>query len=587
MTARFFYPVLSCLLFFFCSLGAQNFAGKADAYLMGRWAMGDSPGAWLLLAEQPPTQPQAHWSKEQRGRYVFEQLQTTAERSQAPLRGLLGERGVAHIPYWIVNALYLPELSSELAAELCSRPDVARILPNLPIRGADYRADPIDAALRDDQPEWGLVRIQADRLWALGLSGQGITVGGQDTGYDWQHPALINSYRGWDGASAQHDYHWHDAIHGQHPLNSDTLNPCGFDSPQPCDDGSHGTHTMGTMTGLAPDNLIGAAPQARWIGCRNMERGWGTPQSYIECFQWFLAPTDLQGGNPNPERAPHVINNSWGCPDIEGCLPSNFELMRLAVARLRHAGVVVVVSAGNDGPDCNSLANPAPIFGESFTVGATGKADTVTNFSSRGIVTSDGSNRLKPNVVAPGTQVRSCITGGGYAAYQGTSMAGPHVAGAVALLLSAAPEWAGQVERIEELLEQTALPLDMNQSCNGISTQIIPNPIFGYGRIDLWKALSVLRPDLVLDQPLATERLRLYPNPSADRVLLVTPFDMDQAHISLHTPLGQTVLRRTVVLERMYYLDITTLPEGLYILHLQSTEDPKKRCAAKLQIKRL
>ena len=171
-----------------------------------------------------------------------------------------------------------------------------------------------------------------------------MSIGGQDTGYDWIHPALQNSYRGTRaGVGADHNYNWHDAIHAQHPLNSDAFNPCGYDVTEPCDDGSHGTHTMGTMTGSkdADGMHIGIAPQAKWIGCRNMERGWGSPQSYIECFEWFLAPTNLQNQNANPDFAPHVINNSWGCPTVEGCNSDNFELMRIAVSNLRAAGVVV------------------------------------------------------------------------------------------------------------------------------------------------------------------------------------------------------------------------------------------------------
>jgi serine protease AprX len=122
------------------------------------------------------------------------------------------------------------------------------------------------------------------------LSGQGVVVGGQDTGYQWDHPAIKSQYRGWDGVEADHAYSWHDAIHED--LGSLDLNHCGFDSPVPCDDHGHGTHTMGTIVGGA-DNVgtqIGVAPGARWIGCRNMENGWGTPATYSECYEWFMAP---------------------------------------------------------------------------------------------------------------------------------------------------------------------------------------------------------------------------------------------------------------------------------------------------------
>lgn len=138
---------------------------------------------------------------------------------------------------------------------------------------------PIEAALNGAS-----LKFRRPDVWNMGYTGQGITVGGADTGYDWGHPAIQPKYRGWNGdaSTSQHNYNWHDAIHELNPLNNDTLgnpgtNPCGLDVTHPCDDGSHGTHTMGTMTGSDADNQIGVAPDAKWVGCRNMERGLGKP----------------------------------------------------------------------------------------------------------------------------------------------------------------------------------------------------------------------------------------------------------------------------------------------------------------------
>ena len=70
---------------------------------------------------------------------------------------------------------------------------------------------------------------------------------------------------------------------------------------------------MGTMVGATATRNLGMAPGARWIGCRNMEQGWGTPATYAECYEWFIAPYPA-GGDPfsdgDPSKAPHVINNS-------------------------------------------------------------------------------------------------------------------------------------------------------------------------------------------------------------------------------------------------------------------------------------
>lgn len=514
-------------------------------------------------------------TKSQKGQFVWAALKT-ATLAQSDLRAYLQNKQLFSQPLTVVNAIFAELPVAEILA-IAERDDVAKILPNLPIQAAfplrqpDENNQNLQTRAADDTLTWGIERVQAHRLWQKKVRGQNVVIGGQDTGYDWLHPALNSNYRGQNQTNADHNYNWHDAIHAKHPLNDDAFNPCGFDVNQPCDDGSHGTHTMGTMAGQTDDagQHIGLAPQAKWIGCRNMERGWGSPQSYIECFEWFLAPTDLQNQRPNPEQAPHVINNSWSCPNIEGCAPENFEIMRLAVANLRAAGVVVVVSAGNTGPDCNTIDAPAAIFGESFTIGATDINDTTIYFSSRGNVAIDGSGRMKPNVVAPGVNVRSSLPNNRYGSASGTSMAGPHVAGVVALLISADPTLAGQVERIEELLEKTADPVFSSQICNGILPTALPNPISGYGRVNTWAALSIIRPDLTHENPQNIDNLRLYPNPTADFLAVITPFDaVANTSIRIFNPLGQLVWEQQHSFTRILQLDLSALLKGAYYISI-------------------
>jgi serine protease AprX len=331
-----------------------------------------------------------------------------------------------------------------------------------------------------DAPEWNISKIHAPEVWAQGFQGQGITIGGQDTGYAWQHPALINQYRGWDGESVDHNYNWHDAIH------QSSGNPCGSDSQEPCDDHQlgHGTHTMGTMVGQETDlsNQIGVAPQAKWIGCRNMDQGVGSPATYIECYQWFLAPTDLNDQNPDPLKAPDVINNSWSCPVSEGC--SDPLVLQTVVEAVRAAGILTVHSAGNSGPICSSINTPSAIYDASFTVGNTDRYDQISLSSSRGPVTIDGSGRIKPDVSAPGTGIRSSLPGGRYGTLSGTSMAGPHVAGLAALLYSAHPELIGQVGQLERLITASAVPVSSNSQCGAIPDTSFPNNSSGWGRVD-------------------------------------------------------------------------------------------------------
>jgi subtilisin family serine protease len=225
-----------------------------------------------------------------------------------------------------------------------------------------------------------------------------------------------------------------------------------------------------------------------------MDNGIGTPQTYIECYQWFVAPTQIDGSNPDPTKAPNVINNSWACPISEGYTEP--DMLLAAVQNVRAAGILTVHSAGNSGASCGTVNTQAAIYDESFTVGNTTSTDTIAGSSSRGPVTIDGSNNQKPDVSAPGVGVRSALPGTSYGPKSGTSMAAPHVAGLVALLVSARPSVAGQVDELESIIRLTAVPLTTTQNCT-ISGSQVPNNTYGWGRIDAWAAYQmVLTPKL-------------------------------------------------------------------------------------------
>ena len=452
-------------------------------------ADGGETGFLVILAEQANLGAIAvRSSREARLRYVYDALREVALRSQVPLRAELDAAGVDYRPFYVVNMLLVTG-DRALVTRLAARPEVARIAANPRVRQVLPESQPSGAGLLAPQGvEWNVAHVNADDVWTLGYTGQGVVVAGQDTGYEWDHPALINQYRGYDGVTATHDYNWHDAIHANDP-HTGAGNPCGFDSPNPCDDDGHGTHTMGSIVGDdAAGNQIGVAPGARWVGCRNMEQGWGTPASYAECFEFFLAPYPV-GGDPFtdgvPALAPHVINNSWTCPPSEGC---EWDTLQPVVENVRAAGIVVVASAGNSGSACGTVDDPPAIYDATFTVGATDGSDIIASFSSRGAVTVDGSGRLKPDVSAPGVGVRSSVLGGQYGLKSGTSMAGPHVAGTVALLWSAMPDLVGEVDATERIIAQAALPR-VNTTCGGDPAGR-PNNVYGWGIVD---ALAAVR----------------------------------------------------------------------------------------------
>src|SRR3989442_4087718 len=177
-------------------------------------------------------------------------------------------------------------------------------------------------------------------------------------------------------------------------------------------------------------------------------------------MEFFLAPCPVNG-NPSqgdPAKAPDVTTNSWTCPPSEGC---SVNTLQSAVEGQRAAGIAMVVAAGNSGPGCSTIVDPPSFYDASYTVGAldTG-SDTIASFSSRGPVTADGSNRTKPDITAPGTSTRSSYNTSdtAYASLSGTSMATPHIVGGIALLLSAFPSLAGNVDAIESRLTSSAHP---------------------------------------------------------------------------------------------------------------------------------
>jgi len=457
--------------------------GKVSPWVAAATAAGGTTEILVVLTEQADLAAAAAVPDlTARRRAVRDVLWETAQRSQQGLRAWLDARGVRYRSFSIVNALHVSGADAALVAALAARPDVARIETNPRIR---QQLPLTKAATGGNQPEsieWNVNLVRATEMWAAGFTGQGIVLGNQDTGFQWDHPALRNQYRGWSGTAADHDYNWHDAIHSGGGV-------CGPNSPIPCDDYGHGTLTVGVSIGSdGGANQIGVAPGARWIGCRNMDQGWGTPATYLECLEFFLAPYPV-GGTPaqgDPARAPDVTNNSWLCPPEEGC---SWDTLQAAIEAQRAAGILTVVAAGNSGPSCSTVQDPPAIYDAAFSVGATDAGDNIASFSSLGPVTVDGSNRLKPDISAPGDNIRSSAPGGDYASASGTSLAAPHVAGAVALLWSASPALKGRVDATERALASSAVPRFSSQC--GDPGDAVPNNVFGWGRLDAMAAYAI------------------------------------------------------------------------------------------------
>jgi serine protease AprX len=409
------------------------------------------------------------------GRFVFDTLRAHADRTQAPMRELLDRLGVGFTPHWIVNAVTILGGDRDLVRTLASRSDVARIEPNDWVRSAILPTEP--AAPASNSPDgvgWNVSRVKAPTAWRHGFTGQGIVVGEIDTGFQWDHPALQPHYRGWDGSTADHNYNWFDEIAG---------------SPVPVDGNGHGTATLGSIVGDdGGSNKIGVAPGAQWIGCRAMDaNGEGSPETYIGCLEFMVAPTDLLGNNPDPSKAPVAVNNSWFCSIDDGECPDQSVLLT-AVQDVRAAGIVPVVAAGNSGPDCATIGinGPPAQYDQSFTVGAVTFENALASFSSRGPATFQGT-RIKPDMVGPGEDVRTSWPPNGYAFESGTSMASPHIVGVIALIYSAKPALIGNVDGTERLMERTASHYDSSE-CSSNGT--FPNNLYGWGLPDAGRAVK-------------------------------------------------------------------------------------------------
>jgi subtilisin family serine protease len=434
-------------------------AGAAVYVLAGR------PGLYgerlfVVLAEQADLSGlDTVAGRDQRVTATYRRLVDHAERTQAPLRRELDRWGLDYTPYYLVNAL-LVDAGPAVREWLSQRSDVDRVLIDQRLRPLPEPAP----ATRGERvsppgpPLWNIRLINADRAWdELRATGRGIVIGSSDSGVDGTHPLVRPSFRGGDDS-------WYD------PWNA---------TGRPTDRNGHGTHTVGTAVGQFG---VGVAPGAQWIGCVNLDRNLGSPSRYLECLQFMLAPFGRGGDalrDGRPARAAHVLTNSWGCPEIEGC---DLDSLRPATAALRAAGIFMVAAAGNSGPGCGSVEDPPAPYEDVFTVGAVDRRGTVTSFSSRG-PTPDG--RPKPDVMAPGEDIYSALPGSTYASYAGTSMATPHVAGVVALMWSANPRLVGDIDTTARLLRETTRPA----LAGGAVTCGRPENLYGAGMVDAYNAV--------------------------------------------------------------------------------------------------
>jgi subtilisin family serine protease len=479
-SAVLFASALVLVLFAAGSAQAGTIDPKYDEYLSTLPA-GTQVSVIIYLADQAPlaqlnAQLEAESASRQvRHERVINTLKEVASETQGPLLASLESARAAgqltgFTPYWISN-LVVAKMTVPMVRTIVARQDVAAIEPNFTvslIEPLPSNGPPIAAATAS------MRAINANRVWyEIGDTGAGALIGGLDTGVMGGHTALASRWRGLHVPSSQA---WLDLL--------------GTGTTFPTDTHSvgHGTHTMGTMCGLgaSTQDSIGVAYSAEWIACNaiNQNVGAAFDNDVIAAFQWFADPD----GNPvTTDDVPDVVQNSWG---INESFPGGYvdcdQRWWAVIDGCEAASCAVIFSAGNEGPAASTMRSPADritTLTNAFAVGAVdGNAAfpfPIAGFSSRGPSGCPGSatQKIKPEVSAPGVQVRSSTNTGGYINLDGTSMAGPHVSGTIALMRAARPNIG--VDAMKNILIATA----RDEGAVG------EDNTFGWGVIDAYGAV--------------------------------------------------------------------------------------------------
>jgi bacillopeptidase F len=448
MRRNFALAVLASLVLLSAAPAHAAQRSSALAQKLATLGPNETVSVFLEFTSHPELSP---YGRRTDGQPVIEALRTDADESQARVLDFLRSRGLGDRlqSFWINNSI-LVSLPSSMVSELESFGEIGLMELDSPVVGD---SDPRPTL---SSTEWNLPKVRATDVWnTYGLDGTGIVVGSMDTGFDPSHPAIASKWRG--GTNS-----WKDMVNA---------------GPLPYDDHGHGTHTIGTMVGgdgngpFATD--VGLAYNAKFISVKVLaaDNSFNSSATVVGGAQWMLDPD----GNPATDDFPAVINNSWGFFD------PMFQGFHAAVDAWRAVGIIPVFSLGNNGPNA-STSGPPGNYDNTIGVGATDINDVIAPFSSRGptpIGAGFPADQRKPDVSAPGASVLSSVPGGFYQYWYGTSMAAPHVAGTIALMLQAHGNTMS-FDEIVQILKTTSVDLgspgyDFN---------------YGYGRLDAFAAVT-------------------------------------------------------------------------------------------------
>lgn len=426
------------------------------------------------------------WSK--RGWFVYETLKAQADKTQAAAVAYLNTTGLTYKSYWIANRILVEQSNNVVLASLQQLPNVVAISAQKQYILYEPKTVAVPGVSKGIEPN--ISQVKAPEAWDLGFDGTGVIVANIDTGVRYSHQALVGSYRGNNGdGTFTHDYNW--------------FNPYTLSDNVPRDGNGHGTHTMGTMVGNdGGSNQIGIAPGAEWMACAGCPDGTCWDSALLGCGEFITAPTTTNGLNPNPDMRPNVVNNSWG-----DCGQSYDDWYADVIDGWHAAGIYPVFSNGNNTncrysapPGLNTVGNPAR-SGDVTGVGSSGTSNgQYASHSNWGPTDNPdtinpvaGFENLKPQVIAPGVNIRSSTPGSDtqyQAGWTGTSMSAPHVTGLVAMVWQAAPCLIGDYATTETLVEQTATPITYNDG-SPLTPADFPNFASGWGEINALAAVQM------------------------------------------------------------------------------------------------
>jgi len=488
-------------------------------------ASGGTHNFVIELSARPDLSAASSMDWQTRGRWVYRQLKNTAERSQARLVEFLRERDQRFETYVAKNAILVRDGDLATLQRIATFEGIkrVRIPPQYgPIRPVDPgnergKAQPKRAKVLGTNIGW----VEADRVWNeltdasnAAITGVGAVVGVIDSGVRYDHEALITQYRGNTGGTFDHNFNWFDP-------EGNTLFPAPLSNDI---NDQHGTHVAGTIVGddfaaaEVDRDRVGMAPGAKWIACQGFAGD--VDAALLGCGDFMLAPTDLNGANANPNLRPHAVNNSWGACSAGEADDFYEDVIEAWLA----AGVMPVFAAGNASncslpnfPGLGTVSSPGA-DPRVFTIGSTGNSDgnlaghslwgptrlaSIVDPNNPGLpdLWDNGGGlypRLKPNVVAPGVNVRSTIGTGtntyDQAGWSGTSMSTPHVVGLIALMVQACPTLAGDFATLGTLIQQNARPINYNSGTTEGATAPGPNnhPNYatGWGEIDAYDTVQ-------------------------------------------------------------------------------------------------